>query len=83
MKHLTKPVFDALPFYLPSLSEQQHIADVLDKVTALIDMRKQQLAKLDELVKARFVELFYDKGYPVLKWNDVFNTTTGKLDLLW
>ena len=24
--------------------------------------------------------MFYDKGYPVLKWNDVFKTTTGKLD---
>ena len=24
--------------------------------------------------------MLYDKGYPVLKWNDVFNTTTGKLD---
>lgn len=24
--------------------------------------------------------MFYDKGYPILKWNDVFNTTTGKLD---
>lgn len=24
--------------------------------------------------------MFLDKGYPVLEWNDVFNTTTGKLD---
>ena len=24
--------------------------------------------------------MFYEKGYPVLKWNDVFITTTGKLD---
>lgn len=30
--------------------------------------------------KSRFFELFYDKGYPVLKWNEVFSTTTGKLD---
>ena len=30
--------------------------------------------------QSRFIELFYDKGYPVLNWNDVFNTTTGKLD---
>ena len=45
---------------LPSLSEQQHIAAVLDKVSELIDLRKRQLAKLDELVKARFVEMFGD-----------------------
>lgn len=58
MKHLTKPVFDALPFYLPSIEKQQAIASVLDKVSELITLRKEQLAKLDQLVKARFVELF-------------------------
>ena len=58
MKHLTKPVFDSLPFYLPDLNEQHHIAAVLDKVSDLIALRKKQLAKLDELVKARFVEMF-------------------------
>ena len=60
MKHLTKPVFDALPFYLPPYEKQCEIAEVLDKVTRLISLRKQQLAKLDELVKARFVEMFGD-----------------------
>ena len=30
----------------------------------LLSLRKEQLTKLDELVKARFVELFGDKGYP-------------------
>ena len=80
MKHLTKPVFDALPFYLPPYEKQCEIAEVLDKVTSLISLRKQQLAKLDELVKVRFVEMFGNKNYPRMKWNDVFNTTTGKLD---
>lgn len=60
MKHLTKPVFDALPFCLPPYEKQCEIAEVLDKVTSLISLRKQQLAKLDELVKARFVEMFGD-----------------------
>lgn len=60
MKHLTKPVFDALPFYLPPIEEQRHIAAVLDKVTDLIAQRRAQLDKLDLLVKARFVEMFGD-----------------------
>ena len=60
MKHLTKPVFDALPFYLPPYEKQCEIAEILDKVTSLISLRKQQLAKLNELVKARFVEMFGD-----------------------
>ena len=72
MKHLTKPVFDALPFYLPPYEKQCEIAEVLDKVTSLISLRKQQLAKLDELVKTRFVEMFGDpvtnpKGYEKYK----------------
>lgn len=60
MKHLTKPVFNALPFYLPSMEKQNEIAMILDHTTDLIILRKQQLSKLDELVKARFIELFGD-----------------------
>ena len=63
-----------------SLEQQREISLVLDKVTDLIDKRKEQLLKLGELVQARFVELFDGTGYPTLKWNEVFNTTTGKLD---
>ena len=35
---------------------------------------------LSNLVKSRFVEMFGGGDYPVYKWNDVFYTTTGKLD---
>lgn len=35
-----------------------NIVSILDKLSGLISLRKQQLAKLDELVKARFVEMF-------------------------
>ena len=45
---------------LPSLDEQRRIAAVLDKVSDLIAKRREQLRKLDELVKARFVEMFGD-----------------------
>ena len=51
------------------LEQQIAIASVLDKVTELIAMRNEQLAKLDELIKSRFIELF---GLPVSntkKWN--------------
>ena len=68
MKHLTKPVFDALPFYLPPYKKQCEIAEVLDKVTSLISLRKQQLAKLDELVKVRFVEMFGDCHHNPKGW---------------
>lgn len=54
----------ALNFKIPSSDEQNHVVEVLDKVTELISLRKQQLAKLDELVKARFVEMFGESEYP-------------------
>ena len=45
---------------LPPLDEQRKIAAVLDKVSDLIAKRRQQLKKLDELVKSRFIEMFGD-----------------------
>ena len=54
----------------PTLQSQREIVLKFDKVSDLISLRKQQLAKLDELVKARFVEMFGDpvdnpNGYPI------------------
>ena len=63
-----------------SIEERNSIVAQLEKIDTLIHLRKQQLSKLDELVKSRFIEMFDGKGYPKLKWNEVFNTTTGKLD---
>ena len=45
---------------IPTIEEQKSVVSVLDKVNNIIDDRKKQLTKLDELVKARFVELFGD-----------------------
>lgn len=66
----------ALNFKIPSSDEQNHVVEVLDKVTELISLRKQQLAKLDELVKARFVEMFGDpdqnpKGWPLVSITEI------------
>ena len=48
--------------YIPNHSslEQKQIVEKLDKVSLLIEQRKEQISKLDELVKARFVEMFGD-----------------------
>ena len=50
------------------LSEQRRIAATLDKVSDLISKRRQQLDKLDELVKARFVEMFGNFIYEHDRW---------------
>lgn len=59
-KAINKKVLAETEIPLPSLDEQRKIAAVLDKVGDLIAKRRQQLAKLDELVKSRFVEMFGD-----------------------
>ena len=53
-------ILKALEISILTIEEQKQIANTLDKVTALIDKHKKQLEKLDELVKARFVEMFGD-----------------------
>lgn len=57
-----------LTISLPPLSEQRHIAAVLDKVSGLISKRCQQLDKLDLLIKARFVEMFGNPMTNPKKW---------------
>ena len=70
----------ALNFKIPSSDEQNHVVEVLDKVTELISLRKQQLAKLDELVKARFVEMFGDPVVNSKRWP--VETIENHIDLL-
>ena len=66
---------------LPPLSEQRRIAAVLDKVSKLIALRKRQLDLLDEMVKARFVEMFgtineNPKHYPMAMLKDICHKIT-------
>ena len=57
---LNKTQFSNIEIEVPCLQEQQIIIDKLDAICNLVALRKQQLAKLDELVKSRFVEMFGD-----------------------
>ena len=52
---------------VPSIEEQQRIADELDKVNGLIEKRQKQLEKLDLLIKSRFVEMFGDTENNIYK----------------
>lgn len=69
----------------PSFTEQKRIAERLDKVQELIALQKEQLKKLDELIKSRFIDLFGDpetntKHWPLISWDSLFSVVTGKLD---
>lgn len=60
MRHLTKKVFESLPFSYPNRSEQLTIAKRLDDIQRQIYLAEKQISKLDSLVKSRFVEMFGD-----------------------
>lgn len=68
MKHIVKKDFDNTLIPFPTLEEQKNIANLLDKISTIILVRQQQLQKLDELVKARFVEMFGDPVTNPMDW---------------
>ena len=68
---LNKATLGEINVTVPPIEEQRYVAAVLDKLTGLTSLRKQQLAKLDELVKARFVEMFGDPEINPYCWERV------------
>ena len=66
--------------FIPSIERQREIVQILRKSRELISLRKQQLAKLDELVKARFVEMFGDPVVNSKRWS--VETIENHIDLL-
>ena len=57
---LNKTQFSEIEIQLPSVESQAEVVKKMRAVDVLISLRKQQLSKLDELVKSRFIELFGD-----------------------
>ncbi len=73
---LTKSDLLKIEIELPSMESQQKVVDRLSKIEQIIRMRKQELQRLDELIKARFIEMFGDPisnpfGWQVKKLADV------------
>ena len=82
-KEISKGIVENIEIPLPSLDDQRKIAAVLDKVSDLIAKRRQQLDKLDEMVKARFVEMFGDpetnsNNWPVLPMSKICSVGSSK-----
>ena len=70
------------PIELPSIEEQREITRRLDLTRRLISLREEESQALDELIKARFVEMFGDpitnsKGYPVHHLSDFIDFLTS------
>ena len=69
VKHLSAKELNKLQLSVPDLSEQNRVAKILSRLEKVIDLRRQELQKLDNLIKARFVERFGDPVDNPMGWN--------------
>ena len=60
VKKLTQKALNDIEIELPSIEEQQNISSTLDTISNLIEYKKKQIFKLNELIKSQFVEMFGD-----------------------
>lgn len=80
-KRVPKTFLENYVVNLPDIDTQKSENKILRKVDDLIFLRKQQFAKLDELVKARFVEMFGDPVSNPMGWKRVrFDSISENLD---
>ena len=63
LSHLTDALIE-----LPSVDEQKAIVDILERAKNVLDMRNEEISKLDNLIKARFVEMFGDAVDNPMGW---------------
>ena len=71
-------------FNLDLLDRQGEIVEILGKVESIIETHRNELQKLDELIKARFIELFGDlksnsKGWPIVGFNECAEIDTNMI----
>lgn len=76
MKHIIKKDFDNTKIPFPSLEMQEETASILKMVSDIIYTRQQEIKKLDELIRARFVELFENGDYKTEKLGSVCTKIT-------
>ena len=82
-KTLNKATLSKVEIEVCSLEKQKEIVELLDKVSTVLDGRNEELKKLDEIVKARFVELFGDsennnKHWLVYKLDELCDVGSSK-----
>lgn len=65
-----------IDIYIPDISNQEIIINKLDKVNTIIKLRQEELLALDNLIKARFVELFECGDHEIVKASDVCDFIT-------
>ena len=68
VKHLSAKELNSLEVDMPLFNEQNTIANTLLKIENIIELRKREIQYLDNLIKARFVEMFGDPVDNPMGW---------------
>lgn len=81
-KAITNAGLSKITIKVPSIGQQASIAQQLDRIASIIALRQSELQKLDELIKARFVELFGEPrsntlGFKKKRLKDTCKVITG------
>ena len=59
-KELSKQIVASIEISVPSYKKQEEVVQILGKISILIQLRRKELEELDNLIRARFVEMFGD-----------------------
>ena len=76
-KEISKQIVASIEINVPDMEQQMQAAENLERVSSIIRLRKQELQKLDDLIKARFVELFGDGNHPHIALIDLIIEGAG------
>lgn len=82
--NINMKILREMEILIPSMEEQKRVTETLNKVYELISLRREQLTKLDQLVKSRFIELFGDvirnsKAWQMRVFADIASSRLGKM----
>lgn len=59
-KEISKRIVSEIEINVPNIEKQEEVVSTLEKISEIIALRKKELRDLDDLIKARFVEMFGD-----------------------
>ena len=80
-REISKSIVSEIEINVPDIAHQQKAVDTLEKVSIAIFLRKQEMSALDDLIKARFVEMFgdvqHEEKYKGIQLGELCTTMSG------
>ncbi|MBU5429711.1 restriction endonuclease subunit S [Kineothrix sp. MSJ-39] len=83
-KEISKRIVSEIEINVPNIEKQEEVVSTLEKISEIIALRKKELRDLDDLIKARFVEMFGDlksnsKSWKIVGFNECADIDTNMI----